>query len=98
MYNKLIINIKPLGFMWDTYDPFLFCVHHKDFYPAGNELMGLVAQYGPFVMNTQAEIHQAIEDYRKTQFGGWPWSAFDHTHPRLKGRFARYADGREEIK
>ncbi len=55
-----------------------------------------VAQYGPFVMNTQAEIHQAFEDYRRTEFGGWPWGASDPVHPRDTGRFARHADGRLE--
>lgn len=30
----------PLGFQWETQDPFLFCVHHEDFFPVGNEQMG----------------------------------------------------------
>lgn len=57
-----------------------------------------VAQYGPFVMNTQAEIHQAFADYRRTEFGGWPWGPSDPVHPRTQGRFARHADGRVETR
>ena len=30
----------PLGFQWPTIDPFLFCVHHEDAYPAGNIDLG----------------------------------------------------------
>jgi len=55
-----------------------------------------VVQYGPFVMNTQAEIHQAFADYRRTDFGCWPWASSDPVHPREKGRFALHADGRTE--
>jgi len=55
-----------------------------------------VAQHGPFVMNTQAEIHQAFADYRRTEFGSWPWGRGDPVHPRDKGRFALHADGRIE--
>lgn len=29
-----------MGFVRETMDPFLFCVHHLDLYPAGNEIMG----------------------------------------------------------
>jgi redox-sensitive bicupin YhaK (pirin superfamily) len=32
-----------LGFPWTTVDPFLFCVHHLDHYPPGNEAMGPAA-------------------------------------------------------
>ena len=55
-----------------------------------------VAQYGPFVMNTRAELEQTFRDYQQTQFGGWPWPADDPVHPRDAGRFARYPDGRTE--
>ena len=43
MYNQAIINIKPLGFLWDTRDPFLFCANHDDAYPTGNEAQGPAA-------------------------------------------------------
>jgi len=55
-----------------------------------------VVQYGPFVMNSQEEIRQAFNDYRATEFGGWPWPRPDNVHPREQGRFARYRDGVEE--
>ncbi|MCB0738510.1 MAG: pirin family protein [Bacteroidetes bacterium] len=35
-----ILSIRPLGFPWETQDPFLFCVHHLDHYPPGNDKMG----------------------------------------------------------
>jgi redox-sensitive bicupin YhaK (pirin superfamily) len=30
----------PLGFQWPCLDPFLFCAHHDDAYPAGNAAQG----------------------------------------------------------
>lgn len=34
-----ILAKRPLGFPWETADPFLFCVHHDDAYPAGDDGM-----------------------------------------------------------
>src|SRR5688572_5195198 len=33
-------SVELLGMPWQTSDPFLFCVHHDDRYPAGNERLG----------------------------------------------------------
>ena len=38
-----IIQVGPLSNRWQTLDPFLFCVHHDDAYPAGNEALGPAA-------------------------------------------------------
>jgi quercetin 2,3-dioxygenase len=37
--NSPILAKRPLGFPWQTVDPFLFCVHHDDAYPAGDDAM-----------------------------------------------------------
>lgn len=57
-----------------------------------------VVQYGPFVGNTRDDIQKAYSDYQKTQFGGWPWPTHENVHPREKGRFAKYPDGRVETR
>lgn len=38
--KNTIKKIRALGFQWETSDPFLFCVHHEDFYPKGNKDLG----------------------------------------------------------
>ncbi len=63
----------------------------------GRPIAEPVAQYGPFVMNTQAEISQTLADYRRTQFGGWPWDDTAPVHGRAPERFARHPGGREEL-
>jgi redox-sensitive bicupin YhaK (pirin superfamily) len=71
---------------------------------AGTELLLLqgrpigepVVQHGPFVMNTPEEIRQAVQDYQRTRFGGWPWPQIDPVSAREAGRFARRADGMVE--
>lgn len=64
----------------------------------GRPIGAPVFQMGPFVMNSAEEIQQALADYRRTQFGGWPWASREPVHARTMGRFALHADGRTEYR
>lgn len=55
-----------------------------------------IVQYGPFVMNSRAQIAQTIDDYQRTQFGGWSWERRDMIHGSKIERFAKYPDGKIE--
>jgi hypothetical protein len=72
----------------DTVDEFLLL--------QGRPIGEPVAQYGPFVMNTQQEIMQAMQDYRRTQFGEWKFGDTAPVHGEDPKRFAKYPDGRKE--
>jgi redox-sensitive bicupin YhaK (pirin superfamily) len=40
MSDDLILETVALGSQWPVVDPFLFCAHHLDHYPAGNDDLG----------------------------------------------------------
>jgi redox-sensitive bicupin YhaK (pirin superfamily) len=56
-----ILAVRPLGFPWQPSDPFLFCVHHLDAYPAGNEKMGPAA---PLAGRNLGEDFQGKDGWR----------------------------------
>ena len=57
--NNAIKSIKPLGFPWQTQDPFLFCVHHEDFYQKGNDVMGPAASLAGRNIGQDFELNKA---------------------------------------
>ncbi|MGA9522744.1 MAG: pirin family protein [Myxococcaceae bacterium] len=67
-----ILSIKPLGFVWETPDPFLFCVHHDDRYPAGNERMGPAASLAGRNMGQDFELKDGWRMYHGAEVPGFP--------------------------
>jgi len=55
-----ILRVVRLGHQWQTLDPFLFCVHHIDHYPKGND------RFGP---DATLEGHDLGQDFSGA--GGW---------------------------
>jgi redox-sensitive bicupin YhaK (pirin superfamily) len=62
----------------------------------GRPIRAPVAQHGPFVMNTRAELVRAFSDYERTRFGGWPWPSDDPVHGHEATRFARFPSGERQ--
>jgi hypothetical protein len=54
------------------------------------------AARGPFVMNTDAELDVAYDEYRTGQLGAWPWPTSSPTHGADPRRFLRRDDGTVE--
>lgn len=52
-----------------------------------------MVQYGPFVATTKGELQDTMQEYQRTQFGGWPWNSPDPVHEKSLGRFSRLPDG-----
>ncbi len=65
------------------------------FFLQGRPIKEPVVQYGPFVASTKGELQETMQEYQRTQFGGWPWSSSDPVHDRSLGRFSRLPDGSE---
>lgn len=55
-----------------------------------------VVQRGPFVMNSNDEIRQAMTDFHAGKFGEWDWPEPGPVLSRETPRFARFPDGSEE--
>ena len=62
--SALVLRTQPLGFTWQTADPFLFCVHHDDAYPAGNEAMGPAASLEGRDLGQDFEVKDGNDGWR----------------------------------
>jgi len=68
------------------------------FFLQGKPINEPLVQHGPFVANSQEGIQETMQAYRKTQFGGWPYSTNEPVHDKKIGRFAKFANGEQTIK
>ena len=67
-----IISINPMGFQWDTIDPFLFCVHHEDHFPKGNDQMGPAESLEGRSLGDDFIIKNGYRMYHGKQVPGFP--------------------------
>jgi quercetin 2,3-dioxygenase len=67
-----IKRVRALGFQWETLDPFLFCVHHEDFYPKGNDQMGPEASLSGRQLGNDFHIKDGWRMYHGRSVPGFP--------------------------
>ncbi|MGA0986699.1 MAG: pirin family protein [Flavobacteriaceae bacterium] len=63
-----------IGFPWHTFDPFLFCAHHQDIYPPGNERLGIDKEHlGQRALGSDFEKKDGFRMYHGKQVPGFPY-------------------------
>lgn len=67
-----VLQTVPLGFQWTTVDPFLFCVHHLDAYPEGNDRMGPAATLAGRELGADFEGLDGWRMYHGSSVPGFP--------------------------
>ena len=100
-----ILNIKPMGFTWECIDPFIFCAHHEDYFPAGNAEMGPTTNLDGRHLGDDFIIKDGFRMYHGKKvpgFPGHPHRGFETVtivrkgtvdHSDSLGASGRYGDG-----
>lgn len=65
-------QVVPIGFQWPTIDPFLFCAHHDDHYPAGDERLAPVEPLDGRNLGNDFEGKDGWRMYHGTVVPGFP--------------------------
>ncbi len=73
MSENPILKITKLGFPWQTQDPFLFCVHHRDEFPKGNEKMGPNASLAGRMIGQDFVVKDGWRMYHGKTVPGFPY-------------------------
>ncbi|MEM7244666.1 MAG: pirin family protein [Acidobacteriota bacterium] len=71
-----VLATAPLDFPWPTADPFLFCAHHDDRYPAGNGVQGPVSSLEGRNLGQDFTIKDGWRMYHGETVPGFP----EHPH------------------
>ena len=74
--SPIVLQTVALGFQWPTVDPYLFCVHHLDHYPAGDERLAPHASLAGRQIGSDFEPKDGWRMYHGTTVPGFP----EHPH------------------
>ncbi len=66
------MKIQKLGFPWETEDPFLMTVHHKDAYPSGNDQQGPNVSLEGRNLGEDFTLRDGFRMYHGTTVPGFP--------------------------
>ncbi|MFC2114172.1 pirin family protein [Bacteroidota bacterium] len=72
MKNDIIIRTRPLGFQWETANPFLFCVHHDDVYPRANSEFGPASSLAGRNIGNDFVMKEGWRMYHGQKIPGFP--------------------------
>ena len=70
--RNIVTTVEPLDFPWKAFDPFLFCVHHQEAYPAGNDQLGPAASLAGRNLGADFGSKDGWNMYHGTVVPGFP--------------------------